>query len=409
MAKRLTVHAYVMLWAMHSRTSSIAMGAKRSGMSCRSSSYVSGLVQVSFVWLTMMSATGLASEEPQRCGLSVDSAVCYGDGTVALSAPALPKGLIGHWTFDEEGLQDMSGFEHHGFTEFLERGPPAMGVGQSAAFRNSFLTIDASSLQKLWRNQFSFTFWIFLADGGSSGDSNVSGARESLWCPIFRKAGFNEEFLGSSSGAPGLHMNIVPGLHMGRLRASLSVSGTMGSAHSVESHARLLPNRWTQMAVTYAGHSDPEGTGTLFVVVNGILDAQMDITGESLFDNAPIYVGGDPGAADGCDHTVYIDEFKIFDVALTLIDMQAESTFALGGASPGFAHLGCSSCFLRDAQTICPKTRHLCSSLELDTGGYQVATAMGWLYPGVRIWTSASYGEEGVGLALCCIDEVDDH
>lgn len=377
-------------------------------------------IQVAAAWCFLTAVCGGAPgseradqkiiiEESKRCDAVVDAAVCHNDGTVALSAPALSEGLIGHWPFDAEGLEDMSGYEHNSFIDALERGPSATGAGFSAAFKGAYLTISAASIQGLWGNQFTYSFWILLADEGSSGGVNATGTQQTMWCPVLTKSRLDKDMMGASSGSPSLLLNVAPGFHMGRLRASLSVAGTMVSA-SVESHARLLPHRWTHIAITYNGNDSSEGSaGRLSLVVNGILDGQLDAAGDPSFDEAPIYVGGDPAAPERCDQKVYIDEFRIFNRAMKPVELQAESFLALGGAGPEFAHFGCSSCSFQEAATICPATRHLCSKVELDVGGYQVAQAMGWLHPGMRIWTLIPREDDhGLGLALCCADEPDD-
>jgi len=45
------------------------------------------------------------------------------------------------------------------------------------------------------------------------------------------------------------------------------------------------------------------------------------------------------------------------------------------------------SCPLEEAVRSCPKDRHICTALELHTGGYLVARSIGWLEGGMHVWT----------------------
>jgi hypothetical protein len=93
-------------------------------------------------------------------------------------------------------------------------------------------------------------------------------------------------------------------------------------------------------------------------------------------------------------------------------ELQAQAAQALGGVDPGYVRLGCMKCSVQEAANACPASRHICSSLELHTGGYQVARSMGWLQSSVHLWTHSAVEEapaagmpglpQQLGLGLCC-------
>lgn len=331
--------------------------------------------------------------------------VCFSGQQAALIPPAVLPGLVGRFTFDEDTCLDSSGYGHHG-TE-LQHGPAPAGNGHSALFKTSFATIPNSKYLQM--KDFSLTFWLFIVD-----EADSPSPQDSIqWCPLARKGVFAPESREFASAPAFMYSHAT-----GQLR--LSVTTTTHRAvdgEFVDSNARILPNRWVHLA---AVHHGPK----LLIYVNGILDAVMGLKGEIIPNEHPLYIGGDPFTVEHCRHSLFMDELRVLDHAITPHELQAEAAPALGGADPSFVHLGCVHCSLAEAARSCPATRHICSSLELHTGAYQVARALGWLRAGSHVWTYAALkqeedmhgaallqgkatngGEPVAGLGLCCDGE----
>ena len=68
-------------------------------------------------------------------------------------------------------------------------------------------------------------------------------------------------------------------------------------------------------------------------------------------------------------------------------------------------------CTVEEAARACGEGYHLCTALELHTGGYQVSRAMGWTEIVPNVWshsslmrTSNSTNTDESGVGLCCSD-----
>jgi hypothetical protein len=125
---------------------------------------------------------------------------------------------------------------------------------------------------------------------------------------------------------------------------------------------------------------------------------------------------------------MYIDELKIYNRALSHDEIQAEAAPALAGVEASFLRLACVECPLQVAMQNCPDSFHICNSLELHMGGYQVARTLGYLKHGGHVWSHATVHKsdgkpamvnaikglglgavspppgEQLGLGLCCAD-----
>mmetsp|Transcript_40843 Transcript_40843/g.81193 ORF Transcript_40843/g.81193 Transcript_40843/m.81193 type:complete len:443 (-) Transcript_40843:118-1446(-) len=314
----------------------------------------------------------------QHCDILSTGAICANGGSTVLLPNSVSHALIGHWTFDEEAPIDASGTGNHGSGELFHSTSP-VGSGSSALFERNFLTVPHSKSFEV--PDFSYSFWVFIPD-----EAQVDAHEAPRWCPLLRKGVYiaaAEEF----SNAPALMFSRTTR----RMRAVITttMSGLSDGEH-VDSNARLLPNRWAHVAIVHHGPGTNGGASRLLLYINGILDARLLAKGSLEPNQYPLYVGGDPFTADDCGFTVYVDELRAYARALMPHELQAEAAPALAGADPAFVHLGCTSCTLETAMMSCPKDRHICSSLELHVGGYQVARAIGWLTGGMHVWTSAA-------------------
>jgi len=367
--------------------------ANEQAISAQTSSTEDGVRLAETIQESMMNSTDV-------CDVVSSGLFCYFDGRAALLPPAVPPGIVGHWTFDEPVAYDASGNGLHAVSEVLH-GPSPAGGGRSAIFKNNFLEVPNSP--KLQLVDMSYTFWVYLADAAPP------PADAPHFCTLLRKGIYipkAEEF----ANAPAVLFSPTSGT----IRASITTSThSRADGEFVDSSARLLPNRWMHLAVVY--HQEHS---RLLLYVNGILDNALKISGKLILNQYPLYVGGDPFSADQCSQTVYIDEVRAYSYPVAPYELQAEAAVALGGSDPSMVHLGCISCTLEQAAARCPANRHICSSLELHTGGYQVARAMGWFRSGAHVWTHSSVAKElayerqmgkpeeasaaQVGLGLCC-------
>jgi len=335
------------------------------------------------------------------CDVTSAGLICFSGQRPALAPTGVPRGLVGHWTFDERSAIDSSGNGNHGATEILH-GPSPAGGGHSAMFQQSYVVVPSSP--QFQHADMSYSFWVYLLE-------DTAGLADDAprHCPLLRKGAYvpkAEEF----ANAPAILFDH----RTGRLRASMTTTASdRDGGEPLDSSARLVPGRWAHIALVSHG-----ARRALLLYVNGILDATTTTRGAFLQNNFPLYVGGDPFTADRCKHTVYIDDLRVYDRTVAPHELQAEAAPALAGVDPSFVHLGCLSCSLPDAVQACPQGRHICSSLELHTGGYQVARSLGWLSAGAHVWTLAAVvkarnpsvvdvraSPPQFGLGLCCQGE----
>ena len=161
----------------------------------------------------------------------------------------------------------------------------------------------------------------------------------------------------------------------------------------------------------FFGHS-------LRLYVNGLLDAENVTVGTIVQNVGPMRIGGDPWRPAG-GMGGYVDEFKLHGRALSTDEIQAGSSFALGGVEASFVELGCMGCAIETARASCRSGYHLCNMRDLYAGGLMVARTMGWATSTSHVWTAeevaaggasnsswngAAPGAVAAGLALCCAE-----
>jgi hypothetical protein len=333
------------------------------------------------------------------CDVTSFGSLCFSDRQGVLEAAGKPPGLVGRWTFDEEFALDSSGHSNHGNMPLLH-GPSPAGIGHSALFRKSFVTLPHTEQLDFQFTDFAFTFWIYVP----TSDLSIKKIAPN-WCPVLRK-GVHAPNADHFESSPA----ILYSQATGHLRLGVSTTTHSGTdapdGQYIDSNARVRPNRWMHLAVQRHGPK-------MLLYANGILDAVMPIHGEILHNKHALYVGGDPFSTEQCAHTMYLDELRIYNRALAPHELEAQAALALGGVSPSFVHLGCPRCGAMEAKKSCPQSRHICSNMELHAGAYQVARTQGWITKGLEVWTHDRLaGKEffpnpdvlamSVGLALCC-------
>lgn len=356
------------------------------------------------------------------CEEHASDAICFGSNKEHVILPdAVPAGLVGAWTFDNSLPQDVSGYGNHGLAS-VQAGPSLAGQGSSAHFfKTDFMVVPGEGVLATLQD-FSYSFWIHLLD-------DATGAKQGLRvCPLLRKGSANTQ--DGQSPLPA-----SPAIFLDRQSRHLRVEvGTVGGplgqmvdlgSEALDSNARLASGRWYHIAVVRLN-----GQRRTRLYVNGILDASQSTKGFTAPNSGPLYVGGDPSVRDRCNVPMYIDEVKIYNRPLSHDEIQAEAAPALAGVEASFLRLACVDCPLQVAMQNCPDTFHICNSLELHMGGYQVARSLGYLQNGAHVWSHAvvpdakgkatmvsaieglgfaasappQFPSKQLGLGLCCAD-----
>ena len=133
---------------------------------------------------------------------------------------------------------------------------------------------------------------------------------------------------------------------------------------------------------------------SLRLYVNGLLDAENVTVGTIVQNVGPMRIGGDPWRPAG-GMGGYVDEFKLHGRALSTDEIQAGSSFALGGVEASFVELGCMGCAIETARASCRSGYHLCNMRDLYAGGLMVARTMGWATSTSHVWTAEEVAAGG--------------
>eukprot|EP01066_Platyproteum_vivax_P004825 Platyproteum_vivax@DN16198_c0_g1_i1.p1 len=339
------------------------------------------------------------------CDVRIEGSICLNDGQKVLLPPARQYGLIGFYNMDDDRGLDHSGRQNHAISKSKPAtfpGPAFGGVGSSALFRQSYLTIPHSP--DFETPEFSYTFWLFMLR-----EVEASKATGPKWCPLIMK-GFYDKKSKEYVSAPTIMYN-VDTRHL-RPELTTSVNGR-SEAQQLTSNARIRKHAWTHVGLVRHG-------SRLRLYVNGILDASSAFAGSTEHFPLPLYVGSAPGH-ESCDVPLLMDEFKIYNRPLGLDELQAEAAPALAGVESSYVKLSCLLCPLDVAIKGCPEGWHICSNLQLNNGGLHVAVRQDYVKPGTSIWTREGGkikfgGTSGVeaaeahstdqALGLCCADLV---
>jgi len=267
-----------------------------------------------------------------------------------MGPPNQHESLRASYSFDTIDGHDESG-NGHDFTPAPEAGPARWGVGQSAAFNGSTLSVTA------WPevpegNEMTVSFWIFLR-----GDSVGS------WRTILRKGDAVQQ-------TPTIQ------LWSKERRLHARVTTETGEAEGVDSTAVIPLRRWTHVSFVVQGK-------LLQLYVNGVFDAQVVTRRQTTFNRLPLYLGKDPWhPGTAC----FVDNLRIWSRALDEDEVRAHAAGALGPVGPTEVALGCLACSLDDAMGSCSSGYHLCSEKELFGGAYSVARAQGWFHLANKAW-----------------------
>ncbi|MBA3845506.1 MAG: hypothetical protein H0X45_02550 [Planctomycetes bacterium] len=201
-------------------------------------------------------------------------------------------GLVGWWPMDD-GLgstaSDVSGngrrAPNHGLVADATWIPGVLGNALSFDGVDDTLTIPNQPYLEIGRDGADFTvaFWMMLRAG-------PTGA----WRSLFHK--------GASEYERTLALWMQPGSDRIHYRVSTTASWNEGG----DSQGTLIINSWTHVACVKAGR-------TLRLYLDGVLDSEVALAGDTVGNSGPIYVGKDPWYP-GVDTA--IDQLKIYARAL---------------------------------------------------------------------------------------------
>ena len=236
----------------------------------------------------------------------------------------------------------------------------------SSAFFNGFDYLEIPHSQDFTSKVYSVTFWLYLIKEYTEDLKQKKGLR---WCPILQK-GVDDTFENIFFRSPAIFFDRKERV----LKAA--VSSTAGNSQPqgemLFSNAKIPYHRWTHIALLVTDTK-------IKLYVNGILDAVNATEGRATINDMSFFVGNTPWHIEDCNVPSYIDELRFYNRALMEEEIEAEAAPALGGVEANYVNLGCINCGLEQASKACLDGYHLCTSIELHTGGYQVARAMGWV------------------------------
>mmetsp|Transcript_11437 Transcript_11437/g.9835 ORF Transcript_11437/g.9835 Transcript_11437/m.9835 type:complete len:192 (+) Transcript_11437:575-1150(+) len=183
-----------------------------------------------------------------------------------------------------------------------------------------------------------------------------------------------------------------------RVAFTTTANGTKTGGEYVESNAHIPYQKWTHITVIRA-----ESRVKLFI--NGILDAVIITEGSNVPNDCPLYIGNAPTYENSCNIAGFVDDLRYYTRVLDENEIESEASPALGNMQPRYVLLGCLNCPIKQANSSCIEGYHLCSSIELNSGAYQVGRSMGWVHWDTNVWeyTKEKKGDtEEVGVGLCC-------
>ena len=330
---------------------------------------------------------GTAFIQNDECDMLTHGPVCLFNGDRILLPYNTQPDLNGYWSFDEIRPLDLSGKKNHAIG-IVQPGASFGGVGSSALFTNgNFLQVPHNNVFNT--GSFTITFWVFMIEDYFTNDK---GTR---YCPLIQK-GNDEIYSKNYERGPGIYFDRQERDLKIYLKTVLSDEG-----EQIDSQSKLRNQKWLHLALT------KNEKNVVKLYVNGILDSEITLKGTFEENLSPLYIGGAPWLKNQCDFPFLIDELRYYGKAIEEDYIQAEASPALGGISPNFLKIGCTDCDLYEASLKCTNGYRLCTSIELHTGGYQIARNLGLLSWDTHIWTHSALDNKSdyknlKGLGLCC-------
>jgi len=331
----------------------------------------------------------------EECDIVSPGPICSFNGEKIILPKKNPRGLVAYWTFDEIRVIDSTGNRNHA-KNIVKPGPSMSGQGASGLFSNGdFVSVPYN--ESFNSKDYTITFWLFIIKDYFTQSEGVR------YCPLIQRGNddlFNKQY------------KRAPALYYDRVNKNLKVFISTKSdtetqrepqGEGVTSNAQINPQRWMHISIVKADSK-------VKLYINGILDNQFTLKQDTVMDiKDDFYIGGSPWLKNSCTYPFLIDEMRYYNIAVKEESIQAEASPALGGLDPAFIMLGGMNLDIQKAGTSCVDGYHICTSIELHTGGYQVARAMGWLDWNTHIWSHGALKTPSEfmgmkGLALCCLD-----
>ena len=306
-----------------------------------------------------------------ECDIVAPGAICLFDGKKVLLPDAVQQGLVGHWTFDEVKPIDSSGRSNHAMHS-IAAGPGVLGRGASAIF-NGFDYVSIPHSEDFDGSDSSVTLDVLVQRSKSLNSHGEAPA------PFTRESG---------KSAPGILLNT----HTGKITVRLTTTSEASESESLVSEGTVRKKAWVHVALVRKGAMTK-------LYLNGVLDKEKTTRGATQSNKGNLFIGGTPDRIEKCHLAMYVDEMRFYNTVLTTDEIQAEAGPALAGVEPAMVRAGCVGCSLDLAGKSCPKDYHLCTAMELHTGGYQVGRINGYATHETRIWTHAEYKTRAGGNA----------
>ena len=120
------------------------------------------------------------------------------------------------------------------------------------------------------------------------------------WRPLLHKGGANFD------RGPGIWLNQTGN------RIHFRNSTTASNNEGTDSVASLVTNAWSHVACVKAGNK-------WRCYINAVLDTEFTLSGNTIGNNGPLYLGDDPWYAGS---NVYMDEVQIYNCALCPTEIQ---------------------------------------------------------------------------------------
>jgi hypothetical protein len=273
----------------------------------------------------------------------------------------------------------------------VQTGPAFGGFGASAFFSNGNY-LEVPFTDAFGSTDFTITFWLFVIQ------DFFTSSKGTRYCPLLQR-GNDDLFSKIYQRSPAIYYDRKDK----NLKLFMKTANEeLNQGEVLTTNAKVTTQRWLHIAVNKLDTK-------VRIYVNGILDAAFNLKSLVELNNAPLYIGNVPWLKEHCDFPFLIDELRYYNIAIEEDRIQAEASPILGGIEPSFLQLGCMDCTLKDASQSCSDGYRLCTSIELHTGGYQIARSMGWLNWNTHIWTHGALKtptdfDNLKGLALCCAE-----
>lgn len=359
------------------------------------------MATVSMAMLSLV-LISLASATNDLCDLSVQQGLCISKEQHVVLPPAKIQSLVGSWSFDDKYILDSSGQHQHAVAgashaePFFTSGPGIADQGRSLKITGDYnlkIPFEQEHLQ-----DWSVVFWVHFLSHSSSpyvstSSSNLLNLKFSDYCPFV--------FMGSDAGDFSFKIGLSPKSRTLRAFSVTDVASTK-KVDAVTSHARLQAHGWYHVAVVRDHHAE-----SLSLYVNGILDSKKSVSeGVAYSPASNLFLGNLDW--EECTNALLIDNLEIYNRAIDTTIIEAASFPALGSVATRFARFGCSDCTSGKASgKVCDEAYHICSSMEMDAGGYSVARKMGWISYDDAMWTRENIEDGANGekrSAICCLN-----